>query len=1033
MQRALVVCLGVLALTLVMSSSAAAQGAITGVVKDASGGVLPGVTVEAASPALIEKVRSVSSDASGQYRIVDLRPGTYTVTFTLPGFRTVRRDGIELTGTFVATVNGDLTVGGLDETITVTGQTPIVDVQSVKVQQTLSDEVIAAIPSSRNAAGLQSLIPGLNVTQAGVAVGGGDGGGINGGMGGLAGTIHGGNTYGSRTKTDGLNTDFTGQAAAGGQLLNTAGAQEVVINTSGGLGEAEGAGVILNIIPREGGNTFSGSLFGNTARDWMQDSNYTQALKDQGLRSPARLNSLSDVSAMGGGKIIQDKLWFYVTARQVKADNTVPGMWVNKNANKPDVWAVDFDLSQPAFTDANDRHEIGRLTWQASRRHKFSGYWQQQHNYIGKEGGGTATQTPEATGLTSFKNSKIQQLTWTFTISNKMLAEAGIGTYLGVYDQSGGGGPRIGGIGGANNPAMIQQLEQSAAIIPSCNCSIPGLISRHPGLANGGFSRSDIGTREWRASLAYVSGAHSMKFGYQGGFSTPTKNYYYDSTVIQVRTNNGVPNQITQNLAYPGWLRTGRHVIPVNFYAQDQWTMKRLTLQGGVRYDNGITNYTSDPLGGADYPLMPTQVSFPTGSTQGINWKDVTPRAGVAYDLFGNGKTAVKASIGKYMEGLSSLFGLDMNPIFRIPTMTTRPWLNPTNFNFTNSPGCNLAIPTAQPDCGPVVNQTFGTQVFNTNYDANMVTGWGNRPYVWSSGVSVQQELLKGVALTVGFYRNSWGNLSMTDNTLTSLSDYTTYSIAAPLDSRLPGGGGQVISGLFDLNPNKVGQVLTLHELSSAVGPEMINNWQGVDVTVNARLFNGLTVQGGTSTGRRLTDACGVRALVPERGSSTAIVPAGGLLTSLTNPYCHVEEPYRTSATGLATYLIPKVDVQASLTWQSNPGPEIAANYVVTNAWIAGGPQPLGRNLSGGANVTVNLIEPATVFGERRNNFDMRLSRIQRFGSKRLTISVDGYNLMNDDTVLAFNAGFAPGVAGWLTPTRIASPRYMKVGAQLDF
>src|SRR4029453_12535678 len=386
----------------------------------------------------------------------------------------------------------------LQATVTVTGETPVVDVQSVKVQQTLSDEVIAAIPSSRNAAGLQSLIPGLNVSQAGVAVGGGaaggvrggggEAGGVAGGMGGLAGTIHGGNTYGSRTKTDGLNTDFTGQAAAGGQLLNTAGAQEVVINTSGGLGEAEGAGVILNIIPREGGNTFSGSLFGNTARGWMQDSNFTQSLKDQGLRTPSELIKLYDVDAMGGGRIIRDKLWFYVTVRQVGSESTVPGMWVNKNDNNPNSWAVDFDINQPALTDTRDRHEIVRLTWQASRRHKLAGYWQEQHHYIGKEAGGTPTQTPEGKGLTSFKPSRIQQLAWTFTISNKLLAEAGIGTYLGVYDQSGGGGPRIGGIGGVNNPLMIQQLEQSAAIIPSCNCSIPGLISRHPGLANGGFS-----------------------------------------------------------------------------------------------------------------------------------------------------------------------------------------------------------------------------------------------------------------------------------------------------------------------------------------------------------------------------------------------------------------------------------------------------------------------------------------------------------------------------------------------------------------
>ena len=143
-------------------------------------------------------------------------------------------------------------------------------------------------------------------------------------------------------------------------------------------------------------------------------------------------------------------------------------------------------------------------------------------------------------------------------------------------------------------------------------------------------------------------------------------------------------------------------------------------------------------------------------------------------------------------------------------------------------------------------------------------------------------------------------------------------------------------------------------------------------------------------------------------------------------------EPYRTSATGLASFTVPKVGIQASVTWQSNPGPEIAANYVASNTVIAAGPQPLGRSLSGGANVTVNLIPPGTLYGPRRNNLDLRLSKLQRFGSRRLTISIDGYNLANSDTVLAFNNSFVPGGA-WLTPTRIASARYMKIGAQFDF
>src|SRR5438094_3719847 len=245
--------LGVPLALLVLPVTAFAQAAITGVVKDASGGVLPGVTVEAASPVLIEKVRSVVTDGSGQYRIVDLRPGTYTVTFSLPGFSTVKREGIELSGSFVATVNGDLKVGALEETITVTGETPIVDVQSAKVQQTVSKDILAAIPTGRNAGTITALIPGMSTTT--------DSGNIGGSIGGGVGSIHGGRGNDSRSYSDGINTGWAGGSGGGGNMSgNTASAQEVVVTTSGGLGEAETAGVILNVIPRDGSNTYSGSF-----------------------------------------------------------------------------------------------------------------------------------------------------------------------------------------------------------------------------------------------------------------------------------------------------------------------------------------------------------------------------------------------------------------------------------------------------------------------------------------------------------------------------------------------------------------------------------------------------------------------------------------------------------------------------------------------------------------------------------------------------------------------------------------------------
>src|SRR4029079_14030392 len=345
----------VLVVLLVLPAVASAQAAITGVVKDTSGAVLRGVTVESASPVLIEKVRSVVSDGSGQYRIVDLRPGTYSLTFSLPGFSSVKREGIELSGTFVATVNGELKVGALEETITVTGETPIVGVQSAKVQQTVSKDVLAAIPSSRNAAGIQALVPGMSTHT--------DSGGINGGMTGGAGSIHGGRGNDSRTLSDGNNTGWAGGSAGGGHTPNVAGAQEVVLTTSGGLGEAETAGVVLNVIPREGANTFSGQFSASGANGAMQGSNYTQALKDQGLKAPSELLKVWDINPMGGGRIIRDRLWFYLTYRQTGGERTVPGMWINKNAGNPNAWTVDFDRNQPAFDDNLERNGIGRITW----------------------------------------------------------------------------------------------------------------------------------------------------------------------------------------------------------------------------------------------------------------------------------------------------------------------------------------------------------------------------------------------------------------------------------------------------------------------------------------------------------------------------------------------------------------------------------------------------------------------------------------------------------------------------------------------
>jgi hypothetical protein len=1011
----------VVSVSLLSPSAAYAQAAITGVVRDASGGVLPGATVEAASPVLIEKVRSVVTDANGQYRIVDLRPGAYSVTATLQGFTTLKREGIELSGNFVATVNLDLKVGSLEETITVTGESPIVDVQSARTQQIIDREALAAIPSSRNVGGIQAMIPGMSTN--------GDSGGITGSMQGGASSIHGGRANDSRIYADGINMGWAGSSGGGGQMPQVAASQELVMTISGGLAEAETSGVIFNAVPREGSNRFTGQFNYSGSNGDLQGSNYTQALQSAGLRAPFELIKVYDVSGMYGGRIKRDKLWFYGVYRQVGGERTVPGMFFNRNAGNPNSWVVDFDRSKQAFNNSLERQATIRLTWQATPRNKFNFHWSEQYNDQNYgPGGGTATVTPEASNRTLYIPSRQPHATWQSPITAKLLAEAGWGMYQARY--------RFGiRNDGSHNPAMIQRLEQGAA-----ETRIPVLISRMPRApGQGGFTHSLIGTlASLRASLTYVTGAHNMKFGYQGGFSNPSQTYQTFTQVVQVRTLNGAPNQLTQTVMGGPDTKIVRNLYPINFYAQDQWTFRRMTLQGGLRYDSFMSNYPDTGIGGPGWPNAPVEIFFPSRSTPGYDWKDLTPRIGVAYDLFGNGKTALRFNIGKYLEAITaSNNDLDMNPIFRVALNSTRGWTD-ANRNFI--PDCNLNSPDANGECRALDNRNLGQPVFSRTFDPAFVTGWNTRPNNWSMGVGVQHEIIPRVSATVTFNRNWWGNWYVVDNRATTVADYTPYSVRAPSDPRLPDGGGYTVSGLYNLVPTKVGQVDELAQ-SYKNFDDQIENWQGVDVSVSARLQNGLTVQGGTSTGRRLADGCAVRAVLPEVGSNdtglatnssvTANVNAlggGPFALSVRNPYCRIEEPYRTDFRGLASYIVPKVDVQVSATWASIPGDSLRADWTATNTDIANGPRPL----TGAATVVVNLIPPATMWGARVNNVDMRIAKILRFGTTRTQVGVDIFNVLNADTVTLYNFGFIPG-GSWLRPTAITPARYARIAVQLDF
>ena len=301
------------------------SGSIAGVVRDSSGGVMPGVTVEAASPALIEKTRDAVTDSEGRYSIASLRPGIYSISFALEGFTTIRREGIELSANFTATVNVDMRVGSLEETLTVTGVSPIVDVTNVVQKNTVSRQVLDAAPIGKTFVNMASLTPA--VIMSGQALNDmGNGGDRSGSM-----MVHGSRTTESQIDQDGMPI-HNGLARGGGQFgfyNNDGSTQEMMIEIGGMNAEHEIGGTRANIIPKEGGNTFRGSIYGNYTGRTFQSNNLDQELIGRGLRSVNTNNKVWDINPNGGGRILRDRLWIYGAFRDWGIDNNIAGLYFN--------------------------------------------------------------------------------------------------------------------------------------------------------------------------------------------------------------------------------------------------------------------------------------------------------------------------------------------------------------------------------------------------------------------------------------------------------------------------------------------------------------------------------------------------------------------------------------------------------------------------------------------------------------------------------------------------------------------------------
>jgi hypothetical protein len=433
--------------------------------------------------------------------------------------------------------------------------------------------------------------------------------------------------------------------------------------------------------------------------------------------------------------------------------------------------------------------------------------------------------------------------------------------------------------------------------------------------------------------------------------------------------------------------------------------------------------------------------------TSGVDsYKDITPRLGVAYDLFGDGRTALKLHLGRYLDGAgTSDIYISTNPSLRMPQTTswlgtagvTRTW-NDADADFL--PDCDLMNPNAQDLrasggdlCGVLSNTQFGRHVLSNNFDPSLLDGWGVRPSDWTLDVSVQRQILPRASATLAYSRRWLHGFVAADNVLLQPSDLTPFSVVAPVDPRLPGGGGYVVSGLYDVAPDKAGQVSNRFSDSRNYG-RWYQYFHGIDATMNLRAGRA-TVIGGMSTGQTVADNCDVRARLPEL--DTTIIGASPLgagiassAVSRVNPYCHVAFGFQTQFRGLAAYDVPRLDVQLALTIQSKPGAMLSANYAVPNSAAA---RSLGRDLSGNApNVTVNLIEPGTRYGDRINEVDVRVAKLIRHGRLRTVVALDIYNVLNSSAALTYNGSFVPGAA-WPRPNTILTPRFFRITVETEF